>query len=272
MNEKEYSYLKRKILELLHIDIDAYKSQQMRRRLEAFVANRETESAYRFCKTLERDENARKDLKAMLTINVSEFFRDTAPFEYIRSAILPELLRKSPRLNMWTAGCSHGAEPYTMAMLLDELPNARGHRILATDIDVGVLKRAMAGGPYQPNEVKNVPNWRLQKYFTRSDEGYTLVENLRTRVEFREHNLLSDAFEGGFDLLLCRNVMIYFSNEVKERLFQQFCKSLKPGGVLFLGGTEALLSADGMGLERLSTNFYRRSGAVSAEAPQKKAA
>ena len=272
MNEREYAHLKQKIHDLLKIDINAYKTQQMRRRLQAYVEHQDPSNAFLFCKKLERDEDARKELKEMLTINVSEFFRDDTQFTYFKSVILPELLQGRQRLNIWTAGCSHGEEPYSVAMLLDELSPGQGHRILATDIDVNTLARAMAGGSYQPNELKNVPKLQLQKCFTRSDEGYTVVEEIRRRVQFREHNLLADAFEHGFDLILCRNVMIYFSNEIKERLFRQFQESLKPGGILFLGGTEAIIGANRTGFDRLSTNFYRRSGAIAADARQKMAA
>ncbi len=272
MNEREYAYLKQKIHDLLEIDIDAYKTQQMRRRLQAYVGRQDPSNAYLFCKKLEPDEDARKELKEMLTINVSEFFRDGTQFAYFKSVVLPELLQNRPRLNIWTAGCSHGEEPYSVAMLLDELSPGRGHRILATDVDVDALARAMAGGPYQPNELKNVPKLQLRKCFTRSDEGYYVDDELRRRVQFRERNLLSDAFEQGFDLILCRNVMIYFSNETKERLFQQFQESLKPGGILFLGGTEAIIGADRAGFDRLSTNFYRRTGAVAVDASRNMAA
>ena len=272
MNDREYSYLKRKIHELLKIDIDAYKTQQMRRRLQAYVGRQDPSNAYLFCKKLEQEEDARRDLKEMLTINVSEFFRDDVQFAYFKSVVLPGLLQNRLRLNIWTAGCSHGQEPYSVAMLLDELSPGQGHRILATDIDVNTLARAMAGGSYQPNELKNVPKLQLQKCFTRSDEGYYVVHELRRQVLFQERNLLSATFEKGFDLILCRNVMIYFSNEIKERLFRQFQESLKPGGILFLGGTEAIIGANRTGFDRLSTNFYRRSGAIAADARQKMAA
>lgn len=272
MDEIEYSYLKRKIRQLLNIDIDAYKSQQMRRRLESFVARREPGSAFRFCKALERDEGTLRELRDMLTINVSEFFRDSLQFEHLRSKVLPELVRRNPRLNIWAAGCSHGQEPYSVAILLNEISAGRRHRILATDVDVQAIGRATAGGPYLPADLKNIPEGLRQKYFRASDGGYAVVEETRHRVEFREHNLLSDEFEDGFDLVLCRNVMIYFSNEAKRTLVQRFHESLKPGGVLFIGGTESLLGIDGAGFERLFTNFYRKSEAVMAERRQERAA
>ena len=269
MNDQEYAFLKRKIKEALSIDLEAYKSQQMRRRLDSFVDRRDVSGAFRFAKTLERDKDALKELKDMLTINVTEFFRDTGQFNYLESVVLPELLRSRPRLNIWAAGCSHGAEPYSLAILLDELSKARSHRILATDIDLEMLNRAKAGGPYSASDVKNVSKLRLQKYFDASDGQYTVVDRLRPRLQVREHNLLSDSFDSGFDLVLCRNVVIYFTDETKAKLYERFCQSLRPGGVLFLGATEALLAANNRSFERLSANFYRKhDAAMDARLPK----
>ncbi len=272
MNETEYSLLKKKIHELLSIDIDAYKSQQMRRRLEAFVAREAPRGAFLFCRQLKANPEQLQALRDMLTINVSEFFRDAPQFAFLRSTLLAGQLRNGTKLNIWAAACSHGAEPYSVAISLDELRAGDGHRILATDIDPTILAQATAGGPYRANEVRNVSRAQILKYFAPEGSGYRIVENIRKRVEFREHNLLSDPFEDGFDLILCRNVMIYFSGPVKQQLFQRFHASLKPGGVLFLGGTEAMLGEDGAGFERLSTNFYKKEGSVATGARQEMAA
>jgi chemotaxis protein methyltransferase CheR len=273
LNDKEYAYLKQKIRKLLKLDIDAYKVAQMRRRLEAFVAPRAPKGAVQFCRQLEQNAETQKELKDMLTINVSEFFRDAAQFEQLRSIILPELLQNSPRLNIWTAGCSHGDEPYSVAMILDELSQGRMHRILATDLDPEVLSQAKAGGPYPPRSLQSVSEEQLRTYFTAvGGEGYKIVDTLRKRVNFREHNLLSDPFEHGFDLVICRNVMIYFSEETKDRLFRQFHAALKPNGVYFVGATESLLNARSVGFAPVSPNFYRRSAASDADSREKVAA
>ena len=273
MNDKEYSYLKLKILKLLKLDIDAYKVTQMRRRLEAFVTPRAPNGAVQFCRQLEQDAEMQKELKDMLTINVSEFFRDASQFEQLRSVILPELLQSNPRLNIWTAGCSHGDEPYTVAMILDELSPGQMQRILATDLDLEVLKQAKAGGPYPAKGLQSVSEEQLRTYFTAEDrEGYKIVDKLRKRVNFREHNLLSDPFEQGFDLVICRNVMIYFSEETKDRLFRQFHAALKPNGVYFVGATESLLDARAVGFAPISPNFYRKSVTSDADSLEKMAA
>ena len=272
MNEEEYFYLKLQIRELLDIDINAYKSLQMRRRLETFVARRKSISAFQFCKSLKQDQETLKALKDTITINVTEFFRDAEQFRHLEKVILPEFLRQRSHLNIWAAGCSTGAEPYSLAILLDELSSARDHRILATDIDTDVLAQARDGGPYLPNEVQNVPKGLLEKYFTAGERGYMIAEKMRREVLFRKHNLLSDGFQIGFDIVLCRNVIIYFSDEAKATLFSRFRTSLKPKGVLFIGGTEALLPGNSLGFEQLTTNFYRKSALPVVDAKRAKAA
>jgi chemotaxis protein methyltransferase CheR len=272
VNETEYSLLKKKIQDLLKIDIDSYKSQQMRRRLEAFVERESPRGAFLFCRKLDDSPDQLKALRDMLTINVSEFFRDAPQFEYLRTTVLPEQLRNTSSLKIWTAACSHGAEPYSVAISLDELNAGDGHKILATDIDPKILAQAGAGGPYRKNEIRNVSSLQLQKYFVEEETGHKITEKMRPRIEFREHNLLSDRFETGFDLILCRNVMIYFSVPVKQQLFQRFHASLKPGGILFLGGTEAMLGEDSTGFEKVATNFYRKGDSITPAVPETKAA
>ncbi len=264
MNEHEYTFLKKRIHELLLIDIDAYKTQQMRRRLEAFVTRRAPNAPMEFCKNLQSDADALEELRNMLTINVSEFFRDPQQFERLRAEVLPGLLAGGQKIKIWSAACSHGEEPYSVAMILHDLNAAHRASILATDIDRVVLARARAGGPYQANEVRNLSPKHLSDFFTQADGAYTVVDTVRRRIEFRELNLLAGRFDRGFDLIICRNVMIYFSDETKQRLFERFNDSLNPNGVLFVGGTEALIGPDGRGFERIGGNFYRKADGAAA--------
>lgn len=264
MNDTEYASLKHKIHGLLRIDIDAYKSQQMRRRLEAFVVRHSTGSLMQFRNRLDTDADLLNRLRDMLTINVSEFFRDFVQFEYLRSSVLPELLRRAGKINIWSAACSHGQEPYSVAIILAEMSAGHRARILATDLDRPAIRRAKAGGPYSPAEIRNVPKLLLQRHFISSGEGYKVVDKIRKRVEFREVDLISDQYEGGYDLLICRNTMMFFTGELKRRLTRRFYDSLNPGGVLFLGGTEPLLGSERAGFETLWGNFYRKSVDVAA--------
>jgi chemotaxis protein methyltransferase CheR len=260
MSDSEYALLKKKIRQHLDIDLDAYKTQQMRRRLGNFVSNNGGRVS-QFARRLDTDAELRGRLRDMLTINVSEFFRDAGQFAQLRSTILPELLKRSHRFSIWSAGCSRGQEPFSLAMILSEMAALRRARILATDLDRDSLLRAKSGGPYSQDDLRSVPRSMVQKYFEVSPEGYTVTQRIREIPEFREHNLLSDPFPSAVDLIICRNVTIYFSSEIKSDLARKFHQSLKPGGVLFIGGTEALIGAEGSWFQRLSGNFYRKAAA-----------
>lgn len=192
-----------------------------------------------------------------LTINVSELFRDAPLFAELKHLVLPQLLKRSPRLSVWSAGCSIGAEAYTMAIMLNELtPDAR-HRIFGTDLDEEIVKRAHQG-VYSRDEVRQVAPEILGKYFTLNDGKYYVQDEIKRRVTFSRHNLLTDRFESGLDLILCRNVVIYFTNEAKEMLYKKFYDALKPGGVLFVGGTETILNYQSIGFKLTRTFFYEK--------------
>lgn len=261
LDDQAFSYLKRQINDLLDIDIDAYKTRQMRRRLETFVESKTADSSpMAFVRRLRSDDESLDELRNMLTINVSEFFRDQPQFEMLEEQVLPDLTRGVSRFRVWSAGCSYGHEPYSLAMVFDAAGMGRSSSILATDFDRRMLVRAKAGGPYPTNEMRNVTPERKDRYFEERDGANYIKHSLTSRVNFRELNLLKDDFEQGFDLILCRNVMIYFSTEVKLALIQRFWESLRPGGVLFIGATESLLGKkEAAGFDRIGGNFYLRS-------------
>ena len=258
MNDEEYSYVTKRVLSLTNIDLGCYKDQQMRRRLDGLIARVGVPGVASYCKLLEKDREALDKLRDFLTINVSEFFRDQEPFIRLRTQVLPDLLQRSSGIRIWSAGCSHGGEPYSVAMLLAELGGHQQHHILATDIDERILARARAGGPYTPADVKSVPKALLLKYFSPSDGSYWIKDQIRRAVQFKRHNFLSDPIPSGFDLVMCRNVIIYFSTEAKQRLFQKFAHSLKESGVLWVGGTETVLGAESVGLERMQSCFFHK--------------
>lgn len=142
-------------------------------------------------------------------------------------------------------------------MILNELTPGVKHRILATDLDMEILGKAKKGY-YTMNELKNMPTPRLSKYFKQVDGTFQLSEDIKSRVEFGRHNLLLDKFDSGFDLILCRNVVIYFTEEAKDALYRRFFASLKSGGVLFVGGTEAILNFRDIGFQSYMPFFYRK--------------
>jgi chemotaxis protein methyltransferase CheR len=257
MNDQDYEHLKSKIYKLTNIDINCYKSQQMRRRLEAYIVRNNYPNVGAFCSVLERSQEKQRELLDYIAINVSEFFRDSSRFSILQSIVLPQLLEKHKRLNIWSAACSCGQEPYTLAMLLEEISPGH-HRILATDIDQSALTTARNGGPYSPYDVRNVEEKYMDKYFSKNEAGYWVKDEIKKKVIFQKHNLLSDPFEINYDLIVCRNVIIYFSELVRDNLYEKFYDSLRVDGVLFLGGSEVVLRPGEQGFSMINPAFYRK--------------
>jgi chemotaxis protein methyltransferase CheR len=264
MDTLDYNFVKREILTLTGLDLNCYKSPQIQRRLKTLLVRSGHTTWGTFFSALQDDPVECGKLRDYLTINVSSFFRDPEKFKDLKENILPGLLRSTPQgvcsrptLRLWSAGCSRGHEPYSLAILLSEAtsPHHR-HHILATDIDHSALEWARAGGPYFAEELANVPPILLSRYFRRDGNAYYVTENLRQRVIF----LLADPPQGGFDLIVCRNVVIYFTAEAKAQLYQRFYDALSPGGVLFVGGTEIVPKASETGFETVGISFYRRNG------------
>jgi chemotaxis protein methyltransferase CheR len=263
MNENDYAFLKKRIKQLIGIDLDYYKVNQMMRRLDGYIVRSGASGVVPYCNLLEQSLPEREKLRNFITINVSEFYRDVSYFNILKNEILPELVASGGSLKIWSAGCSDGQEPYTVAILLNELAENSKHRILATDIDKVSLEKAQQGGPYRPAEVRNLPRHLIARYFVLKEEGYYLDSNIRNMVVFRQHNLVQDSFEGNFDLIICRNVVIYFSNEAKQELMSKFISALKEKGILFIGATESILNTESLGIKRLSPCFYQKISSVS---------
>lgn len=264
MKEEEFIYLKKKLRQLTRFDLDNYSDSQMIRRLDGYIARSKAPGVAYYCKLIEQDADELARLEKFLTINVSEFFRDCVHFDMLQNKILPEILQRSPRLNIWSAGCSNGAEAYSVAMILDNLSQAN-HRILATDIDKEILIRAAAGKSYCQADVKNVPKVFLTKYFTFAQDSYMISDQIRKKVIFKQHDLTRDAFESGFDLIMCRNVVIYFNDEAKKKLRKRFFDALKLNGMLFIGATETMLDSSNTGFQRLSPCFYKKIAGMANE-------
>jgi chemotaxis protein methyltransferase CheR len=265
MEEREYSFIRREVVSLVGVDLNCYKGAQMERRLNAYLSRSGRSTWSDFFGLLRDDPTELRKFTDYLTINVSSFLRDPEKYKHLQATILPELLRDRSALRVWSAGCSRGQEPYSLAMALEEVagPNRR-HYILATDIDRSALEWARAGGPYTNDDVANVPPHWLERYFSTTDNRFYVSDQLRRRITFRQNNLMADPFESGFDLIVCRNVVIYFTTEAKAQLYQRFYDSLRPGGVLFVGGTEIVSRASEIGFETAGISFYRRSGHSAA--------
>lgn len=255
----EYEFFCRKVRTLTGIDLTSYKKPQMDRRLRSLMARLNVGGYAAYARLLERDPARLQEFRDFITINVSEFFRNPEKFAELKRLVLPELLRASPKLKVWSAGCSNGAEAYTLAIILDELTPGRRHDILAVDIDEQALAQARAG-VYAPAELKNLSRSQLLRYFTPAGGGYRVKDEMRAGIRFQRGDLLADRFETGFDLIVCRNVVIYFTEAAKTGLYAKFHAALRPGGVLFVGGTESILNAKELGFTSVAPFFYRKAG------------
>jgi len=266
MDTFEYTFIRHKTLKLTGVDLDCYKSLQMQRRLQTYLRRSGHPSWPVFFRAVQNDPEKLSSFRDYLTINVSYFFRDPEKYKYLRDVILPELLHGHPKLRVWSAGCSRGHEPYSLAMLLAEVTSPyRLHQILATDVDGTALEWARAGGPYSVEEVANMPPSLRDRYLVQ-DGGYWVTHRLRRKVTFHRCNLLAEPFaplgaeDGEYDLIVCRNVVIYFTSEVKDLVYRRFYEALRPGGILFIGGTEIISRSSDIGFEAVGMCFYRRSG------------
>lgn len=258
MNDLEYVYLKRRIAERFDVDIGVYKAGQMRRRLETFIAHHGDGDPIALIKRADRDDGLRSKLRRTLTINVSSFFRDPGQYAQLRSNILPDLLGAAGRLHVWSAACSRGQEPYSLAMVFLGMGVDAGVRILATDIDEEALAVAREGGPYRPEDVGNVSRLQMARHFVSRDGCYWLTDEVKRQVEFGRHDLTADVSPPTYGLIACRNVLIYFEPTVKSEVLRKLHLGLTPGGVLFVGAAEAPMGEDRCLFDSLGGNFYRR--------------
>jgi chemotaxis protein methyltransferase CheR len=258
MNDADFARLFDRIGELFSLDLRQYKQQQMRRRLQTFAERHVGGDVDALLAQLNTDRELRRAIRDLLTINVTDFFRDAPQWVTFERDILPRLLRDRSALRIWSAGCSFGQESISIAIALHRLGAFQESRIIATDFDDVALARARAGGPYSVEEMRGKPAVDREEFFIERDGRFTVRPALLARTQFKEMNLLSDPFDDDFDLIVCRNVIIYFEAAPKTLLIRRFRESLRQGGVLFIGATEALFGRDSEGFERLGGNFYMR--------------
>ena len=259
----------KKILEYLKekrgFDFSGYRSSMLERRIQKRVDKTKSDSFVDYQKYLEQKEGELDNLIDVLTINVSRFFRDTFTFEYMADHILPGIISRKMKsgdnsLRVWSAGCSTGEEPYSIAILMNEILNKEGLEllpyILATDIDV----RAMACAEeavYSFRSIKNIKYQFLKKYFAQEGNVFKLKPEIKKMIRFSEYDMLhkksyvpTESIYGGFDIVLCRNLLIYFQSDFQKTIFNKLYRSLNKNGILFLGEAE-------MPVGKFKTKFIR---------------
>lgn len=254
----DYEYLKKEVLALTAIDLNCYKEKQMKRRIDTLIAKRKIEGYDKYVQGLKSDSELFDEFINYITINVSEFYRNPEQWKLLDEQIIPELIQKfGKNLKIWSAACSTGDEPYSLVMAFSKHLPLSNIKIHATDLDKQVIAKAKVG-LYSDKSVVSVPSDLKTKYFTKVGPSYKISDEIKSRVEFKEHNLLKDTFPTDYHLIVCRNVLIYFTEEAKEEVFRKFYGSLASGGVLFIGSTEQIITYKELGYERKNSFFYQR--------------
>lgn len=241
------------------IDLTFYKRPQMERRIKSFMRSAEVKDYEEFICVLRENRDVLERFVLHITINVSEFFRNNNHWQKLSTDIIPDLIKQRNRIKVWSAGCSTGEEAYSLAILALENNLPLDGKILATDIDKGVLEKADIG-LYSKKAVENVPAVYLKKYFTEQGDFYRINDKIKNMVTFKRQDLLKDIFDKGFDLILCRNVVIYFTEDSKNILYKKFSDALRAGGILFIGSTEQIFQAKELGLLSIAIFFYKKTG------------
>ncbi|MCK0472121.1 protein-glutamate O-methyltransferase CheR [Halalkalibacter sp. APA_J-10(15)] len=239
------------------IDLALYKEAQMKRRLTSLYEKRGFSSFQTYYQAMTKNEELFNEFLERMTINVSEFFRNVSRWNVLEKKILPRLYNENKNLKVWSAACSTGEEPYTLSMILAQFMPISKVNVFATDLDTEIITRAKMGF-YPERSIKEVPKSYLERYFTREPMGYKVNDDIKKTVTFQKQNLLADRFQQQFDLIVCRNVMIYFTEEAKNELYHKFSQALRPGGVLFVGSTEQIFNPSTYQLETEDTFFYKK--------------
>lgn len=253
----DYEGFKRNVLRLTGIDLSSYKEAQMKRRIDTLIRKHSIVGYDDFVKLLQNDKETFEEFINYLTINVSEFYRNPEQWVLLDKTFIPELIKRfGTNLKIWSAACSTGDEPYSLAMCLSKYIPLNQIHITATDLDKQVMAQAQVG-LYNEKSIVSVPDEYKKKYFTKIGTSYQISDEVKKCVTFKQHNLLKDEYFKDYHLIVCRNVVIYFTEEAKAEIYKKFASSLKKGGMLFIGSTEQIVNYKECGFERANSFFYK---------------
>lgn len=257
--EDNYEKFKKDVLALTKIDLNAYKERQMKRRIDTLIGKHGFGSYNDFAMALKTDKSLFEEFVNYLTINVSEFYRNPEQWKYLEEKVIPDLISKYGHgIKIWSAACSTGDEPYSLVMLLSKFLPLNQIKIFATDIDDQVMSKAKLG-LYKASSLTGLPDEFKKKYFTKiTADSYQISEDIKKCVEFKKHNLLKDSYPVGYHMIVCRNVLIYFTDEAKQVIYEKFHNSLVKGGLLFVGSTEQITNYKELDFSSPKSFFYAK--------------
>jgi chemotaxis protein methyltransferase CheR len=240
------------------IDLTQYKRPQMERRLRSYWVRLGISKLTDALPLLRKDAGQLDDLLDRVTINVSQLWRHPDQWARLEGGLLQELAGTG-RVRAWSAGCSYGAEAYTLAAVCaDAIPNATV-RIQGTDIDQRMVARAKIG-EFSAADARTAPTAPMQRWFERTPDGWRAKEQLRAMTTFAVGDLLKlRPSPSSYELIMCRNTVIYFADQIRDELHASFAHALRPGGILVIGGTERITDAASLGLATIHPFIYRKS-------------
>lgn len=228
------NFIKRK----MGIDLSAYRESYILRRVKIRMVKTHCSTLSSYYTLLLKEEKEPQNLIDTIGINVSSFFRDKDVFEKVKNIILPYFKNKD-FIKIWSAGCAQGEEAYTLSILFLE-QGFKNFKIFATDFDSEIIEKAK-NAIFEEQKFNEFPFYLKIKYIEKlNDNKYKIKDFVKERIEFRIHNLLSLPFENDFDLILCRNVLIYMQKEAQRKVFENLTSSLKKDGILILGKVEII--------------------------------
>jgi chemotaxis protein methyltransferase CheR len=229
----------------------------MERRIRSHAQRQDTPVLADYLKRLQASPEWLESFLDRITINVSELYRNPEQYETLRTKVLPELRRQATgSMKVWSAGCSYGAEAYTLGCILAEEGVPR-FEVTGSDIDRRVVAKAQRGW-FPPADMRHVPPNVRDAHFAASDDGFQARAALATRLRFKVDDLLAATYSRGWDLVLCRNVVIYFTDAARDTVHRNIAASLRPGGFLMVGSTERVAGARALGLAPVHPFIYRK--------------
>jgi chemotaxis protein methyltransferase CheR len=255
----DYESFKTAILQMTGVNLSSYKERQMKRRIDALIAKNGFAGYESYVNAIKSNKDLFNEFINYITINVSEFYRNPIQWATLEKDVIPMLINNNNNnpIKIWSAACSTGEEPYSLVMLMSKFFPLNKIKIYATDIDDEARNKAQIG-IYTPKSIENLSDDFVDKFFEKEGDNFRISDEVKRCVEFKHHNLLSDKFPEGFDLIVCRNVLIYFTEEAKDVIYENFSKSLKHNGVLFIGSTEQIISYAKFDFKILTTFFYQK--------------